>query len=63
MTESTRKLHDAIVGLTMTAATVLGFHVNPLFFWVPGIVGALMFQSTFTGFCPVYFTLSLCGYN
>ena len=56
-----RRVHDGIVGAVITAGVALGFWVNPMWLWVPGIVGLLMIQSGFTGFCPVYFTLDkLC---
>ena len=51
-------IHDGIVGALILAGTLLGVFVNVYWLWVPGIVGALMVQSAFTGFCPVYFTLS-----
>ena len=56
MGENTR-IHDAIVGVLVLAGTLLGFYVNMLWLWVPGIVGALLIQSAITGFCPVYYTL------
>ncbi len=61
MGENTR-LHDGIVGALILLGTLLGYYINPLWLFVPGIVSALMVQSAFTGFCPVYFTLGkLCG--
>jgi len=57
MGENTR-MHDGIAGALILVGTLLGAYVNPLWYWVPGLVGALMVQSAFTGFCPVYFTLS-----
>jgi hypothetical protein len=56
MGENTR-LHDGIAGALILAGTLLGFYHNILWLWLPGIVGALMLQSAFSGFCPVYFTL------
>lgn len=52
------RLHDGIVGSLILVATLLGFFVAPYWHWLAGIVAVLMLQSTFTGFCPVYFTLS-----
>ncbi len=57
MGEHTR-LHDGLVGSLILLGTLLGYLVSPYWYWVPGAVGALMVQSAFTGFCPVYFTLS-----
>jgi hypothetical protein len=59
--ENTRKIHDGIVGVVIVIGVALGFYVNPSWFWLPGIIGALMIQSAFTGFCPVYFLLGKCG--
>lgn len=56
-----RRVHDAIVGVLITAGVALGYWVAPVWLLVPGIVGVLMIQSGFTGFCPVYFTLDLLG--
>ena len=57
MGDNTR-LHDGIVGSLILAGTLLGQFVHPYWYWIAGVVGALMVQSAFTGFCPVYFTLS-----
>lgn len=51
-------VHDGIVGALILLGTLLGYFVHPYWYWVPGVVGGLMVQSAFTGFCPVYFTLS-----
>lgn len=61
MPEKTRKVHDAIAGAAVTLGVVLGFQVAPVWFWLSGIVGVLMIQSAFTGFCPVYFILGKLG--
>ncbi len=51
-------LHDGIAGALILLGTLLGYFGSPLWLLIPGAVGALMLQSSFTGFCPVYFTLS-----
>jgi hypothetical protein len=51
------RLHDGIVGALILTSTLLGFYVAPTWHWVTAIVALLMLQSTFTGFCPVYFVL------
>jgi len=61
MTEKTRRIHDGIVGALLVLGVVLGFKINPIWFYGPGLVGTLMLVSAFTGFCPVYFTLDKCG--
>ena len=59
--QTKRRVHDAIVGVLVTAGTALGYWVNPLWLALPGAVGLLLIQSGFTGFCPVYFTLDKLG--
>lgn len=59
--ERRRRIHDGIVGAIITAGVALGYWVAPAWLLVPGIVGLLMIQSLFTGFCPVYFTLDRLG--
>jgi Inner membrane protein YgaP-like, transmembrane domain len=59
--KNTRKIHDGIVGAVIVIGVALGFYANPSWFWLPGIIGALMIQSAFTGFCPVYFLLAKSG--
>lgn len=56
MGENTR-LHDGIAGALILLGTGLGYTSNSLWLLLPAIVGALMLQSAFSGFCPVYFTL------
>jgi hypothetical protein len=55
--ETKRRIHDGIVGLLITAGVALGYWVAPVWLIVPGVVGLLLVQSYFTGFCPVYYTL------
>jgi len=57
MGENTR-LHDGIAGGLVLLGSLLALFVSPAWAWLPAVVGALMLQSAFTGFCPVYFTLS-----
>jgi hypothetical protein len=54
---SKRRLHDAIVGLVVTAGVALGYYVNPMWLLLPGAIGVILIQSGLTGFCPVYFIL------
>jgi len=56
-----RRVHDGIVGVVVTIGTALGYWIAPVWLLIPGIVGVLMIQSLFTGFCPVYYTLDLLG--
>lgn len=52
-----RRLHDAIVGVVVTAGVALGYYVDPVWLLVPGAIGVVLIQSGVTGFCPVYFIL------
>lgn len=52
-----RRIHDGIVGAVISAGVVLGYFANPLWLWVPGLLGLALLQSAFTGFCPLYYTL------
>jgi hypothetical protein len=56
MGENTR-MHDGIAGALVLLGTLLGYFINPYWLLLPGVIGALMVQSAFSGFCPVYFTL------
>lgn len=58
---SKRRIHDGIVGLVVTAGVALGYWVDPVWLAVPGVIGLLLIQSMFTGFCPVYFVLDRMG--
>ena len=52
-----RKIHDGLVGAVVIAGVALGYFGNAAWLWVPLILGVVLLQSAFTGFCPVYFTL------
>jgi DUF2892 family protein len=52
-----RRIHDAIVGLLVTAGVVLGHYVNTPWLILPAAIGLTLIQSGLTGFCPVYFVL------
>lgn len=54
---SKRRIHDAIVGVVVTAGVALGYYVDPMWLLVPGVIGVVLIQSGVTGFCPVYFIL------
>lgn len=56
-----RRIHDSIVGAVITAGVALGYLVSPTWLILPGVIGVLMIQSGFTGFCPVYYTLDKLG--
>ena len=52
-----RRVHDGIVGAVITLGVLLGYFLNPLWLLLPGVIGVVLIQSAFTGFCPVYCTL------
>jgi hypothetical protein len=52
-----RRIHDGIAGALIAAGVLLGYFANPLWLWLPGILGVVLFQSAFSGFCPVYYVL------
>ena len=51
------RLHDAIVGVVVTLGILLGMFVGGSWYLLPALVGVLLIQSYFTGFCPVYYAL------
>ena len=50
-------MRDGIAGALVLLGTLLGYFVDPYWLLLPGVLAALMLQSAFSGFCPVYFTL------
>ena len=52
-----RRIHDGIAGGVIATGVALGYWGSPLWLLVPGILGLILLQSAFTGFCPVYFIL------
>lgn len=52
-----RRIHDAIVGIVVTAGVALGHYVSAQWLLVPAVIGVTLVQSGITGFCPVYFAL------
>ncbi len=56
-----RRVHDGIVGAVIALGVALAYWVSPAWLLLPGVIGVLMIQSGFTGFCPVYYTLDKLG--
>lgn len=50
-----------IAGAFVAASVLLGIYVNPLFFWFTLFVGLNLFQSAFTGWCPMMAILRKAG--
>ncbi len=61
MNDTTRRIHDGIVGVLVTLGSALAYWVAREWLLLPGVVGLLLIQSYFTGFCPVYYTLNKLG--
>ncbi len=52
------KVHDGIIGAVTLSSVVAGVMIDPMCFWLAGVIGAVMLSSAFTGFCPLHFVLS-----
>lgn len=51
----------AFAGTMILVSLLLGIKVNPNWFWLTAFVGANLFQSSFTGFCPLAMILRKLG--
>ena len=51
----------AFAGLMILASLLLGVTVSPNWFWFTAFVGANLFQSAFTGYCPLAVILKRMG--
>lgn len=51
----------AMAGFMVLLSVVLTWYVSPYFVWLTVFVGANMFQSAFTGFCPAALIFSKMG--
>jgi len=52
------QVHDGIVGALVLLSVVIGVTIDPVGFWLTGVIAVAMIQSAFTGFCPIHFLLS-----
>ncbi len=50
-----------IAGFFVVASVLLGMYVHPYFFWFTVFVGANLFQSAFTNWCPMMAFLRKAG--
>ena len=50
-----------IAGAFVMASVLLGLHVDTRFLWFTLFVGANLFQSAFTGWCPMMAILRKAG--
>lgn len=51
----------AFAGTVVLVSLALGIYVSPNWFWLTAFVGANLFQSSFTGFCPLAMILRKLG--
>lgn len=51
----------AFAGAMVLASLALGIYVNANWFWLTAFVGANLFQSSFTGICPLAMILKKVG--
>jgi hypothetical protein len=54
---TSRKVHDGVVGAVTVLSVALGYFFSAAWLWIPVLLGLTLFQSSFTGFCPLYFIL------
>ena len=50
-----------IAGLFVLLSVLLGMYVHPAFYWFTLFVGANLFQSAFTNWCPMMTLLRRAG--
>jgi Inner membrane protein YgaP-like, transmembrane domain len=50
-----------IAGFFVMVSVLLGIYVSPLFLWFTLFVGANLFQSSFTNWCPMMSLLRRLG--
>jgi hypothetical protein len=50
-----------IAGVFVAASVLLGMYVHPYFLWFTVFVGLNLFQSAFTGWCPMMAILRKSG--
>ena len=51
----------AVAGSFILLSLLLAHFVNPVWLWLTAFVGANLFQSSFTGFCPLAMVLKKLG--
>ena len=52
-----------IAGVFLMASVLLGMYVDTRFYWFTLFVGANLFQSAFTNWCPMMTILRRAGYH
>jgi len=51
----------AFAGAMILLSLLLGIYISHYWFWFTAFVGANLFQSAFTGFCPLALILKAMG--
>lgn len=52
---------QAFAGVMVLVSVALTHFVHPAFFWMTVFIGANLFQSAFTGFCPAAMVMKKLG--
>ncbi len=58
---TTERIVRMVAGVFVVTSVSLGYWVHPGWFFFTGFVGLNLFQSAFTGFCPLEIILRRCG--
>ncbi len=58
---SIERIVFAVAGAFVLISVILGYYVSPWFLLFTGFVGLNLFQSAFTGFCPLASILKKIG--
>ncbi len=53
----------AFAGFMVLLSVVLTWYVHPYWLWLTVFVGANLFQSAFTGFCPAMMAIKKLGFK
>lgn len=53
----------AFAGFMVLLSVVLTWYVHPYWLWLTVFVGANLFQSAFTGFCPAMMVIKKLGFK
>jgi len=57
------KMLHLIAGSFVFISVILGFYISPYFFYFTAFVGLNLFQSAFTGWCPMMTFLRWMGFK
>ena len=51
----------AIAGVLVLSSVLLSIYHSPNWLWLTGVIGTMLFQSAFTGLCPMAMILKAAG--